>query len=197
MNEQTVDIHTHNPSGQGIELRTAGIHPWEAGGRSAAELLPLPAGTQAIGEIGLDFAHGASREEQFRLLREQLALAEGRSLPVVLHCVRAFEPMMEELRKYRLRAVIFHGFIGSPEQAQRALDRGYYLSFGERTFRSPKTVEALRSAPVNRIFCETDESDTAITTIYRRVAEARGTDIETLTAALLGNYKTIFEADDR
>ena len=25
-----INIHTHRPTGRGIELRTAGIHPWEA-----------------------------------------------------------------------------------------------------------------------------------------------------------------------
>lgn len=65
----------------------------------------------------------------------------------MLHCVRAFEPVMLELAAREPRAVIFHGFIGSPEQARRALEKGYYLSFGVRTFSSPKTMEALRETP--------------------------------------------------
>ena len=31
MNAPFVDIHTHRPTGCGIELRAAGIHPWETG----------------------------------------------------------------------------------------------------------------------------------------------------------------------
>ena len=53
-------------------------------------------------------------------LREQLDLAERTGLPVVLHCVRAFEPLMKELQGRRLKAVIFHGFIGSPQQLSTA-----------------------------------------------------------------------------
>ncbi len=197
MSAPSVNIHTHKPAGSGIELRTAGIHPWEAAGRSASDLLPLAPDVQAIGETGLDFVRGASRSEQLRVLREQLALAGRLRLPVVLHCVRAFEPLMTELRGCDLRAVIFHGFIGSPEQARRAWERGYYLSFGERTFRSPKTLGALRAAPLDRIFCETDESDTPIGEIYRRTAEAKGIGTDALAQALWDNYRRIFEEHDR
>ena len=116
---------------------------------------------------------------------------------MVLHCVRAFDPLMTELRGRRLRAVLFHGFIGSPQEARRAVERGCYLSFGERTFRSPKTLEALRRTPLDRIFCETDESDTPIGEIYRRTAEAKGIDAETLAEAIWDNYRLIFERHDR
>ena len=197
MSAPLVNIHTHRPAGTGIELRTAGIHPWEAAGRSASELLPLAPDVQAVGETGLDFVRGAERSEQLRLLREQLTLAEELGLPVGLHCVRAFDPLMTELRGRRLRAVLFHGFIGSPQEARRAVERGCYLSFGERTFRSPKTLEALRRTPLDRIFCETDESDTPIGEIYRRTAEAKGIDAETLAEALWDNYRLIFERHDR
>ena len=33
-----VNIHTHRPTGSGIELRTAGVHPWDAATQDAATL---------------------------------------------------------------------------------------------------------------------------------------------------------------
>lgn len=195
MTAPLVDIHTHGPATGGIVLRTAGIHPWEAAGRSASELLPLPRGTQAIGETGLDLLRGAPYDEQLRLLREQLDLAGRLELPVVLHCVRAFEPLMAELRPLRLRAVLFHGFVGSPRQALRAAERGYFLSFGERMFRSPRTLDALRALPLDRIFCETDDAAVPIGEIYRRTAAARGIDPETLATALWENYERLIGKD--
>lgn len=192
MTDPYVNIHTHRPTGQGIELRVEGIHPWQAAA-VAAGTLPAPTdSTQAIGEIGLDFARPVDRAAQFRLLRDQLALAERTRLPVVLHCVRAFESMMNELRGRRLKAVIFHGFIGSPVQAARAVAAGYCLSFGERTFRSPRTTEALRHMPVGQLFLETDDSPTPIETVYARAADVRGTTVEALRRALLENYNRIF-----
>jgi TatD DNase family protein len=127
------------------------------------------------------------------VLREQLAVAERRDLPVVLHCVRAFEPMMKMLSEYDLRAVIFHGFIGSVQQAERAVSRGYYLSFGVGAFRSPKTLEALRLMPLDRLFVETDESEVGIENVYERVAQARGVELEELKYKLEENYKKIFD----
>ena len=189
-----VDIHTHNTQTQAQTIDTVGIHPWHAtdGDISAIEFAAVAA--DAIGEIGLDFACDTPHEEQIAIFRAQLAIAERLEKPVVLHCVKAFEEVMRILRNYSLKAVIFHGFIGSVEQAQRAVAQGYYLSFGERTFRSPKTIEALRSTPLSHLFVETDESTTPIEEIYARIAELRGLPVAELTAATEENFALIFNS---
>ena len=188
-----VNIHTHRPTGSGIELRTEGVHPWDADMQLVATLGEQLSDAQAVGETGLDFVHGPSREVQTEALRAQLRLARERGLPVVLHCVRAFEPLMRELAACEPRAVIFHGFIGSPEQARRALAKGYFLSFGERAFASPKTLAALRETPLSQLFLETDDSPVPIEEIYARATEARGVPTEVLQRATLANYERIFE----
>ncbi|MDE6445994.1 MAG: TatD family hydrolase [Alistipes sp.] len=196
-----VNIHTHRPTGRGIELRTAGIHPWEAGqlspGQAVQELsAALDRGdAQAVGEIGLDFARTRTpqlRDAQTALFRAQLDLAGRRRLPVVLHCVKAFEETLRILGRLEFPAVIFHGFIGSARQARQALDRGYFLSFGERTFASPRTVEALRSTPPSQLFLETDDSTAPIEEIYTRIAALLSTDVETLRQITIANYLRIF-----
>jgi TatD DNase family protein len=101
---------------------------------------------------------------------------------------------MKVLSDYRLKAVIFHGFIGSIEQAQRAVRQGYYLSFGERTFRSPKTIESLRSTPLSHLFVETDESPTPIEDIYAKIAILRGISTSELLQATERNFQAIFNA---
>ena len=154
------------------------------------------ADVQAIGETGLDFACPVPREAQFAALRAQLTLARRTGRPVVLHCVRAFEPLMRELAACEPRAVIFHGFIGSPEQAQQALRRGYYLSFGERAFASPKTLRALHETPLGQLFFETDDAEVTIEEIYARAAEALGRPVEELQRATLENYKRLFETQN-
>lgn len=190
-----VNIHTHRPTGSGIELRTAGVHPWHADMQEVATLGERLSDVQAVGETGLDFMHGPAREVQFGALRAQLRIARERGLPVVLHCVRAFEPLMRELAACEPRAVIFHGFIGSPEQARQALAKGYFLSFGERAFASPKTLAALRETPLSQLFLETDDSPVPIAEIYARAAEARGIPVEELQRAILDNYGRIFIDD--
>ena len=186
------DIHTHNAHTQAQTIDTVGIHPWHALDDDLSAIEPAVADVDAIGEIGLDYACDVPREVQIALFRAQLALAERYEKAVVLHCVRAFEEVMKVLAEYCLKAVIFHGFIGSVEQAQRAIDQGFYLSFGERTFRSPKSIEAMRSTPLSQLFVETDESTTPIEEIYAQLAELRGISVAELIAATEENFRRIF-----
>ena len=185
-----IDIHTHRPT-SAVTIRTVGLHPWQAEHGS----LPTEEevfGADAVGEIGLDKACGGDFERQKELFVKQLELAERHEKPVILHCVRAFEEVMYCLKKHTLRAVIFHGFTGSREQAMRAVKKGYYLSFGARTERSRKTVEALRATPLERLFVETDESPVALEELYQTIALLRGVGSEELKQATANNYTRIF-----
>ena len=188
------DIHTHNAHTQAQTIETVGIHPWHSLYADLSVVKATVATADAVGEIGLDFACDVPREVQIALFRAQLALAERHEKAVVLHSVRAFEEVMKIVADYRLRAVIFHGFVGSKEQAQQAVHQGYYLSFGERTFRSPKTIEALRSTPLSSLFVETDESTTPIEEIYDRIALLRGISVTELIATTEDNFKRIFNS---
>lgn len=185
-----IDIHTHRPTALHIEPQAVGIHPRMAEKEAFDEAIFDNA--VAIGEIGLDFACDVNRDTQERVFRAQLAQAEKRNLPVILHCVRAFEPIMKILAEYRLRAVIFHGFIGSAQQAKRAIDAGHYLSFGPNAFRSPKTIAALQSTPESRLFAETDDSGEMIENVYLKIAQARGISVKELKEITENNYNKIF-----
>lgn len=203
MEQPFVNIHTHHPVEEGeLTISTVGIHPWSAAKCSIdreedvatkKELEAAFAQVDAVGEIGLDFAAEVDCEAQKRLFVAQLKLAKKHKKPVVLHCVKAFEPTMEILANFPLAAVIFHGFIGSVQQMNQAVERGYYISFGERTFASPKTLKALREAPLDRIFFETDMSEEdSIDEIYDRATKYRMESVEELQAATFANYKRIF-----
>ncbi|MBQ8438353.1 MAG: TatD family hydrolase [Alistipes sp.] len=191
-----IDIHTHSASADYPTPTSAGIHPWQAASGIIDEAAMRSA--DLIGEIGLDYACSVDRVAQEHIFRYQLSLAQRYCKPVVLHCVRAFEPMMKILGEYSLAAVIFHGFIGSRQQAERAVARGYYLSFGEGAFRSPRTLEAMRTIPLSRLFAETDESTATIESIYQRIAHERGISTEELQEKIEVNYNKIFlQHDDR
>ena len=187
-----IDIHTHNAQTLAQTIDTVGIHPWYAAESELSAIEASIAEVDAVGEIGLDFACDVPKGVQITIFRAQLSLAEQHEKAVVLHCVKAFEEVMKILSEFHLKAIIFHGFIGSKEQAQRAVHQGYYLSFGERTFCSPKTIEALRSTPLSSLFIETDESATPIEEIYARIAEIRGISIAKLIAATEENFNRIF-----
>lgn len=185
-----IDIHTHRPT-SAVTISAVGLHPWQAEGGTFPSREAVAA-ADAVGEIGLDRACGVDFETQKELFVKQLEMAERFEKPVVLHCVRAFEEVMTLLERHTLRAVLFHGFIGSREQASRAVKKGYYLSFGARTEGSNKTIEALRETPLERLFVETDEADTTIEAMYLTIARLRGVEVEELEEATAENYKRIF-----
>ena len=51
MTDRFVNIHTHRPTGRGIELRTAGIHPWNADKEDVSTIVPLLGEVQALSLI--------------------------------------------------------------------------------------------------------------------------------------------------
>lgn len=173
---------------------SAGVHPWDAANASLPEALDYlrRAPLAAIGEIGLDQAANVDAGVQMEVFKAQLEVAGERSLPVVIHCVRAYNETLGALKGYRLPAVIFHGYIGSPQQTARILKAGYCLSFGVGSLRSPKTVLSLIAAPVERIFAETDDSQEDIGRVYAGISEAVGMGVEELKRAVYNNFKRIF-----
>ena len=134
-----VDIHTHRPTGKALEPSFAGIHPGRRKHGESKTIVPRFGEVDLVGEIGLDYAGTVGREAQLRIFREQLDWAERLGKPVVLHCVKAFEAVMPRTGSPCAAGGDLPRFIGSPQQAAEAVKRGYYLSFGERTFRSPRT----------------------------------------------------------
>lgn len=184
-----IDIHTHNPRPGVISPTMRGVHPWDA---TASFELPDFSDADIIGETGLDGACGVDMEAQRRLFNLHLTEAERLQKPVVLHVVKSFEEVMNILARYKIESVVFHGFIGSTEQAMRAVNMGYYLSFGERSLRSPKSCRALEQIPIDRLFCETDDNpDICISEIYKNVANLRNIEIEELARQLVENYKRV------
>lgn len=186
-----VDIHTHNPRLGVLSPTMAGIHPWDA-----EQDLPMPdfSGCDIVGETGLDYCSEASKEAQLELFLRHLDIAERLQKPVVLHVVKSFEDVMLALRKHNIQGAVFHGFIGSKEQATRATDYGYYLSFGDRSLRSLRTRDVVTTMPIENLFCETDDrADISIEEIYAEVAKLRGISTEELATQIEKNYIRLFD----
>lgn len=185
-----VDIHTHLQTDHET-ISIVGLHPWKVGVESLPSLSQIEA-ADALGEIGLDKACRVDFDLQISAFERQLDLAEATQKAVVLHVVKAYEEVLACLATRSLRAVIFHGFIGSAQLAERLLQRGYYLSFGARTFLSSKTRCALRHTPLEQLFIETDESPMPLDEIYEKVASERGVSVETLAEKVYENYIKLF-----
>ena len=190
-----IDIHTHNPREDVLSPTMAGIHPWQA---EIGYELPDLTECDIIGETGLDYACEVDRDRQKELFIKHLAKAQQLSKPVVLHTVRALEDTLKILSDFKaIEGVVFHGFIGSQQQATEALKRGYYLSFGERSLRSARTREAIAITPLERLFAESDDNrDLDIATIYSAIAQIKGVSVEAIAEQTEKNYKTLFRIDE-
>lgn len=190
MSHRLIDIHTHQPHPAILSPVMAGVHPWDA---EKGLALPDFSTCDIVGETGLDYASKVDRMAQERLFRQQLDIAQQIDRPVVLHVVRSFEDVMRILAEYpKLKGVLFHGFIGSIEQAARCFARGYYLSFGKRSLASPKSRQVIATAPAERIFCESDDApSTDVENIYYEVAMLRGISIESLRQQITKNYEKL------
>lgn len=186
-----IDIHTHNPREDVLSPTMAGVHPWDA---ERGVISPDFEACDIIGECGLDYACKVDRELQKELFRWHLDAADRLHKPVVLHVVKAMDDALLILDSYKtIKGIVFHGFIGSKEQAAACFRRGYYLSFGVRSLRSPKSVEALKITPRDRLFVETDtDRDTTIEELYNMVAQIRGVTTAELLTDIEKNYNELF-----
>jgi len=146
---------------------TVGIHPHDAAKagpddfKRLADLLAHPK-VLAVGEIGLDYHYDFSpREAQQSAFIEQMAVAARAKKPIVIHAREAWDDTLALIERYWTPhgiGGIMHCFSGGPQEARRAVDLGFYLSFGGIvTFPKALNVqESAKAAPRDRILIETD-----------------------------------------
>lgn len=139
---------------------TVGLHPHEARFGVATILDIVDDATVAIGECGLDYHYDHSpRDAQREAFAAQVALANERALPLVIHTREAWDDTFDILDTEGVPArTVFHCFTGGPADAKACLDRGAFVSFsGILTFNGATDVrEAAAIVPLARAMIETD-----------------------------------------
>jgi TatD DNase family protein len=145
-----------------------GYHPWHIKERSSGWeqrledfLGQVPAG---VGEIGLDrWIQGCDTEDQKRVFVSQMRMAAERDLPVSIHCLQAWGPLLELLRDHPRPACgfVLHSFGGSRELVAGLADLGAYFSFPGYFAHARKTRqrETFKHVPRDRLLIETDAPD--------------------------------------
>ena len=140
---------------------TAGVHPHEArfGMDGIVELLDDEV-VVAVGEAGLDFHYEYSpRGVQADVFAAQVALANERGMPLVVHSREAWEETFAVLDAEGVPdRTVFHCFTGGPDVGAACLERGAFLSFsGIVTFKGADDVRAAAAGcPLERALVETD-----------------------------------------
>jgi TatD DNase family protein len=114
----------------------------------------------AVGEVGLDFHYDfASRDNQIKVLKRQVAIARESALPLVIHSRNAEAEVLKILAEEQFTSpVVFHCFTGNMAAAEEILQRGYYISIsGIVTFKKADALrEIVKIIPLPQLFSETD-----------------------------------------
>lgn len=203
-----------------------GLHPWFVDTRSAQwqeslrERLDHWGERAAIGEIGLDrWIKDYDWDAQMEVFRWQYREGARRDLPVAIHCLQAWGPLLESIQEEErsARGFLIHSYSGSAEMVERFAKLGAYFSlsgyFAHK--RKKKRREAWRQVPLDRLLIETDAPDMAgpdevsphkasdadgepinhplnLPAIYRFAAELYDMDTEDLAAKVEENYQRFF-----
>ncbi|MBN9502116.1 MAG: hypothetical protein BGO01_10810 [Armatimonadetes bacterium 55-13] len=115
----------------------------------------------ALGEIGLDYHWDyATREQQYDVLKDQLALGDALNVPLVFHCREANSDLLDilEAGPERKGRVLLHCFSGNQDEARRAEALDMYFGVdGPLTYKSAQqTREIFQALRRDRVVIETD-----------------------------------------
>lgn len=210
-----INIHTHNYSNKSDSIEivnqnpsefnliipkfSIGIHPWKIEQSRIKDDLDIIeqklqlANCLALGECGLDKRIVTSLKTQTEIFEKQLLLAKKYNKPVILHCVAAFQEIIEIKKRLRLKVpMIIHGFSKNQQTAKQLLDSGFYISFGKYLIQNPEIETVFRSIPNDRFFLETDSSEFLIEEVYQLAAKYKNIEIVELQKQVQSNFNSIF-----
>lgn len=171
----------------------------------------------AVGEIGLDYHWDyCPVAVQRQAFEAQLGLAAELELPVIIHNREATDDVLAMLRswvsglsgQYRTRPGVLHAFSGSLEQAEMAVDLGFYIGIGGSvTYKKADNVRQVAvSIPLERLLIETDAPYLApvpyrgkrnepayVQIVARYLADLRGISTEMLADTVWMNADQLFQ----
>lgn len=213
---QFFNFHTHKYTGQTevlelvnqypqefdatIPFYSIGIHPWYiVKDRIEEDLAIIESKLSlkncgAIGECGLDKRIEIPMDLQMQVFEKQLLLAQKHSKAVVIHCVAAFQEVIEVKKRLNISVpMVIHGFSKSQQVAKQLTDNGFYVSFGKYLLRNPELETVFKSIPKNCFFLETDTIEETIEEVYALAAKYSNSTIEELQLQINKNFKEVFD----
>ncbi len=216
-----IDIHSHAAATKGLCIRSfdtrdfstdsaisgfysLGLHPWfierqdsqQAMGKIASAM--ADPNLLAIGECGLDKLQSTSLPKQIEVFKQQIQLAERCQKPLIIHCVRAFNELLQLKNSSTIQVPwIIHGFNNKPAVAESLLKQGFYLSMGKALLiPQSNAAKTLQGMPLQQLFLETDAAeDILISEIYAAAAKIVGMEMQDLQQQIFHNFKRVFLHD--
>ena len=201
-NSEVLEIVNQYPNSfdKNVPYFSIGIHPWYINADSwQAELAIIEEKLQlenclALGECGLDKRRETPIEFQIEVFEAQLLLAEKYKMPVIIHCVAAFQELIALKQKLKITVpLVIHGFSKSGELADQLLKHGFYISFGKYLVKNPELELVFQTIPNDRFFLETDTIEEGIEQVYDLAAKYKNIDVVTLQQIVTKNFNTVFK----
>lgn len=209
-----INIHTHaqlydakvevvNLSLEAVEKPNCysyGLHPWfidkdtYLNQLEELERLIYERRCIAIGECGLDKLSKVNFNLQQEVFVEQIKLANRVKKPLIIHCVKAFNELINCLNlNDNKMPVIVHGFNNNENIARIMVNEGYYFSFGKALLGyESNAARAIITVGRKNFFLETDDADISIKYIYKKAAELLHIDEEIIKQQLQQNFEMVF-----
>lgn len=182
-----------------ISFYSIGIHPWHINEeRLESDLQTIKSKLQeenclALGECGLDKRIEIPFELQQKVFEKQLHLAQEYNKPIVIHCVAAFQEVIEIKKQLKITVpMIIHGFSKNKQVAKELVDNGFYLSFGKYLLLNPELEAVFLSVPNESFFLETDTFEKGIEEVYALAAQYKNRTIEEVQTIVNKNFKQVF-----
>lgn len=200
------NFHVHEPKGNPVEIfnlenltekrlsyYSVGIHPFREVKHIDFEFLLHEANCLAIGECGLDKNSPVDFKHQEELFIQQVALSELYELPLIIHCVKAWNELSNIKKKLNPKQTwIFHGF-RKTALLDDVLSSGLTIGIGPAILYDKKLQEAIKQIPAEKILTETDDQPHVdIEEIYQKIAELKGINLNQLEMQLEENFRRIF-----
>lgn len=192
------NLHDRFERVDNLGIFSIGLHPWYILEHTWKQtFLSLKKYAQssfvvAIGECGLDKNCETNLSLQKEIFSAHIVLANELSKPLIIHCVNAYEEVIDLLKINKNQVpVIFHGFNKKETIARILIKEGFFLSFGKAVFKE-NIQELIREIPIENIFFETDDDSITIEEIYDAAAKILDFDGELLKMKIKTNAIKLF-----
>jgi len=177
-----------------------GLHPWHIDKDTCYDKLEIlkrvvyEKRCLALGECGLDKLSTVAFALQEEIFIEQIRLANEVKKPLIIHCVKAFNELINCLNlNDNAVPVIIHGFNNNENIARVLVNEGCYFSFGKALLGyESNAAKAIINTGRKNFFLETDDADLSIKYVYKKAAELLKIDEEIIQQQLQSNFEKVF-----
>lgn len=197
-----IELVNHDPeSKEKSNFYSYGLHPWFLEKDTVLwqlDNLRRVSGEKkclAIGECGLDKVCNVDFTLQTEVFEEQIRIANSIGKPLIIHCVKAFNELINCLNLNDNKVpVIIHGFNNNENIAKTLSDHGCAFSFGKALLSYDSNAsKVIRKTGRKQLFLETDDSDLSIKYVYKKASELLGIEEEILKEQIKANFESLFQ----